>query len=782
MYTTITKTNIKLNVKTAALVWSTGIIFALAMGIALLPTSQNLNAGLNLSDTNSLTKYLENISSNWGADMTTIYGVDILALAGDIFNKQEYTSASWESYFNNFFQSHSLNNNLYEYLGYTSFSWTNESTQNKLQKSLTNSLLNKMMPENMASLKNLLSQESSRETIFNANKLLLSIVRESTDQSTKDYIFSRYITQIRNNQDYLSDKTSFNNGTDPYLAVFRTQIWMNLSDIADPLTPIKKTQIAQTLNLSPIKQSIWDRFSILIHDNGRLNSIQLQKIYELLSTIPQSFHNLRHITQSNYLGFENPYDMPTMTTNWSVNIFNTEIGEWGNSFSHDLSIIPSPRLTDVFITVLAHEVTHIIDGNLIEKNDQKKSRKDALIKQAGIVWKQYLRDATAFDKNGIPNDKPGEGTYFQKNPQEFIASIANEWFHSSKSTLDLAISRFVDGYKEPLNQVLFFVDLFSNNSSQSTFYAIDSSGNISTQMALITRNANGSIIGLNYAGAIYNFVSDTAGNVISYSKPNTATLFIDSPTQYATIQDGEGLINCGSSCSAEVPLNKTVVLQITATDKSIKKARWDAASCTKISNNNLNCEIKMTREQTAKVLTSEKSQIYFFGDNDILIKCKSNCERVTKEGAMTAKFVVNNYPVIFEIAPSSPNNSKVVAISGCDSVATNANTKTCRIDQPNKRKNEKYIMVATRLKSSALIEKHGNGTIQQLSGRELCKGMRACVEYFNSDKTIKLVAKPSKNFIFTRWGGNCKQRLQNICIVDLDPNNEKFIFATFQKK
>ena len=78
------------------------------------------------------------------------------------------------------------------------------------------------------------------------------------------------------------------------------------------------------------------------------------------------------------------------------------------------------------------------------------------MEQAGPYTENYLRDC-------------GYG-FFQDAPQEFFASISNQYFASSEHTLQLGIERFNQGRAEPLNQFLFFADVYSQGSS-STFFS-----------------------------------------------------------------------------------------------------------------------------------------------------------------------------------------------------------------------------------------------------------------------------------------------------------------------
>jgi hypothetical protein len=107
-----------------------------------------------------------------------------------------------------------------------------------------------------------------------------------------------------------------------------------------------------------------------------------------------------------------------------------------------------------------------------------------------------------------------DGNFFQQNPQEFIASIANEWFTDSDKTFQLGLTRFASGRPEPLNQALYFAELYSVGGNTTKFYRTDTAGHIQSTDQVLRRNSLGQIDQLSVGGQQYQFLRDSSGNVL----------------------------------------------------------------------------------------------------------------------------------------------------------------------------------------------------------------------------------------------------------------------------
>ncbi len=71
--------------------------------------------------------------------------------------------------------------------------------------------------------------------------------------------------------------------------------------------------------------------------------------------------------------------------------------------------------------------------------------------------------------------------------------MANVSFNNSILTLELAIDRFNDGFKQPINQFILMADALSSEGNTTQFYRIDENSNVNLTTHNIERNTNGFI-------------------------------------------------------------------------------------------------------------------------------------------------------------------------------------------------------------------------------------------------------------------------------------------------
>jgi hypothetical protein len=130
------------------------------------------------------------------------------------------------------------------------------------------------------------------------------------------------------------------------------------------------------------------------------------------------------------------------------------------------------------------------------------ARKTELLRRAGLDDLNYLRSMVG-------------GLFFQQNPQEFVASTANQRFTDSIRTLDLGVTRFRAGRSEPLNQVLFFAEVYSRGGDRSRMFRTDTAGRLDSFDIPLGRDDKGYINRLLIDHVTYAFVRDDAGNVVA---------------------------------------------------------------------------------------------------------------------------------------------------------------------------------------------------------------------------------------------------------------------------
>jgi hypothetical protein len=112
-------------------------------------------------------------------------------------------------------------------------------------------------------------------------------------------------------------------------------------------------------------------------------------------------------------------------------------------------------------------------------------------------------------------------------PQEFFASIANQWFADSAKTIELGLVRFDAGRTKPINQALFYAEVYSRGGDSTHFYTIDTHGEWTHEVVPVGRDLSGRIDELTFGGTRYTFSLNGAGNVMAYSTEPACTGDLD---------------------------------------------------------------------------------------------------------------------------------------------------------------------------------------------------------------------------------------------------------------
>lgn len=370
------------------------------------------------------------------------------------------------------------------------------------------SYIEKTIIDNPTNLPDMLETNNDLAIKFiNANLLLANETKGLSQLSPqRQEIYDFYKRLITNYPQYFAKDVVFKPGR---MAWLRERAFRNFMDALE-LTALRKSEIASAIKLSGRYLDIWNNFGVMLLDNTKLTDKQKNFIYNFLNLLPEESHNLRVISVVDNLGNISPaIDLGGI--GGGVNIFAFDIGTYNeNSFPADVSA----GLIDTFSVAVAHEVNHTVDAFYVANNSSLKEKKNKLIADAGCIDLNYLRSNVT---------KSAGSCFFVNAPQEFFASMANQWFADSKKTIDLGVIRFNNGYSQPLSQALFFADVYSMANNFTYFYTTDTQGNITRQTISLTRDVNRRIISLTVNSQVYNFSYDSSGNI---KEINTSTASI----------------------------------------------------------------------------------------------------------------------------------------------------------------------------------------------------------------------------------------------------------------
>jgi len=272
---------------------------------------------------------------------------------------------------------------------------------------------------------------------------------------------------------------------------------MNLGD-ALPLIPERIIEISDLIDLEGMYSKIWKDFTVLVIANNGLDEKQLDVIHCFLRKLPTEIHDLRYITVDKMLEDIEKHPVSLEVNTPAVNIFDNRVGLISeNGFPDDVP----PFYSDLFSLALAHEVNHRVHSTFSRTSQSLKNRRNELIKAAGSNQMNYLRSTLA-------------AGFFITNSQEFFASISNQWFANTERTLELALIRWNNGYKDPINQFLFFAEVYSKGGNTVPFYIMDVQGNLSCIEITVNRNVHGHIDTLCVGENTYKFSLNISGDVL----------------------------------------------------------------------------------------------------------------------------------------------------------------------------------------------------------------------------------------------------------------------------
>lgn len=450
----------------------------------------NTSSGISQSDKKRLTHHLNIIanSSDWAEDSAKA--------ASSILSKAEYTYSDWEQFFYEYFHKYYFTDSLRNYIDYPVFWWFDQNIHLKLQTALINPLIQKsldIISANYLDLGRILEHNVSlRQTLFNCHRFFMDIANHGiTGKALNEKIFNYHASLIDDYYPHIfKSAISINPDTYPHVPVLKALIWMVVVD----LFPERNDRIADIIGLSEKRKDIWNDFSVLVIDNKGLDSAQLGVMYDYFSKIPPELPLPRIVTVNEFLGSERHF----YNCYSGINISGSRVGMSSeNGFPDDVL----PGYTDIFSLILAHEANHVVNSHYInvEASKSLNQKKSALIHRAGCGHQSYLRSMF-------------EDCFFENAPQEFFPSISNQWFSDSAHTLELGIARFLNFHPEPINQVLFFADVYSCGTDITYFYEMDTEGKIRKHIVPIGRE-NGRIDLLIWKNTAYRFNLDGDGFV-----------------------------------------------------------------------------------------------------------------------------------------------------------------------------------------------------------------------------------------------------------------------------
>ena len=470
------------------------------------------NAGLLPVDAHELTTLLQDFS----ALRPGVWGDGSSHSANTILRKP-YSVDDWEAYFSNFFENNAFTKNLRDYIGYPVFLWFGSEMQ-ELQEGLVTPLLDIVERSwdsaNAAGNMAFVDNATLAEEIDSALYMLSNMSNDGrglVSPETQARIYTRLADLYSIHSSVLRHSSTLDPVVMPWYATLRARTTQVLASAIPTTTTNRltasatdKQNFALDVGLSGSQLSLWQDHDVLYLDNKLSSESRYSVVDSFLTQIPKDLQNLMMISVNDFLGNTSALqgrEVGFGDVFGAVNNIND--GGIRNWFPDDYRTFYSSR----FGSNLGWMITHNINDFYITKENsgsqELKSRRSELIDFAGLNSSNYLQSEYT-------------PQHIQNNPQQFLASTSGVWFSNTSLALDLGLSRATQGFFGPLNQFLFFADIFSLGSDETIFYELGTNGQLSSYAVPVSRSSSGAIDGITVNGRQFGFNLDASKNVIGF--------------------------------------------------------------------------------------------------------------------------------------------------------------------------------------------------------------------------------------------------------------------------
>ena len=468
--------------------------------------------GLSVEDASALTTLLQDFST-WGPGE---WEAGASHSANTILRKP-YSANDWEAYFSNFFENNTLNRNLHNYINYPVFLWFGSEMQ-ELQEGLVTPLLDIVERSwnsataagNMAFSENV-TLADELDSALNVLANMSKDGRGLISLETQARIYTRLAGLYSVHSSVLRHSSTLDPASMPWFATLRARTTQVLASAIPTTTTNRltasatnKQNFALDVGLSGSQLSLWQDHDVLYLDNKLSSESRYSVVDSFLTQIPKDLQNLMMISVNDFLG--NTSALQGREVGFG-NVFgavnNVNDGGIRNWFPDDYRTFSSSRFGSHLGRMITHNINDFYITNENSGSQELKSRRSELIDFAGLNSSNYLQSEYT-------------PQHIQNNPQQFLASTSGVWFSNTSLTLDLGLSRATQGFFEPLNQFLFFADIFSLGSDETIFYELGTNGQLSSYAVPVSRSSSGAIDGITVNGRQFGFNLDASKNVIGF--------------------------------------------------------------------------------------------------------------------------------------------------------------------------------------------------------------------------------------------------------------------------
>lgn len=331
-------------------------------------------------------------------------------------------------------------------------------------------------------------------------------------------------------------------------------------------TPGHREAVADAVGLTGLQRKIYLDRGLHVGDNQRATRGQLESMAEFFTWEPRRLFPDSVMTVGNYRGDERGGLVHTFEG--SKNTFDfgegSDVNEWRSDLDAALVLHygTTEHYGDLFTFVVGHEATHSLDAYVRSRGNENLERRwGQLLVAAGgpeVVagadgWIDWNATRARFESEGYWNGDPatwtaawdaywasgpgaafrdlsfmrGDVKFFLENPQESLATQANQHWSHSEARLIGALDRFARA-RQPgqeilasnLTEVVLFLDFLSVGLDRVAMY--DTRGVLTPyphtehriSHAWLERDDDGRVLAIEHGRRRYDFELDAAGRVV----------------------------------------------------------------------------------------------------------------------------------------------------------------------------------------------------------------------------------------------------------------------------
>lgn len=392
-------------------------------------------------------------------------------------------------YFQRYFSMHPMTGALVPNLGYPVFYWG--ANHKNLQKGITPVLMESIRPFFVSGLPlsdanaELANDQGLYDHIFYSLVFLETLAdSKDLDNDYKKQIGEQLLELFKASRLGEAANTRIDPEKYRFINPIKTQFLLCVFEFScetDDLAALSKA-----LALPGERGSVLSDLGILLIDNGGFDKRQIEVIRSYVLSLPAHLRLRLAITCWDRL--VSPRNTRTTVHNLrghSFNVFGVRVGAVpSKDFPDDYGVSVQ---TDGFTVVLAHEYTHNVDAGI---QPPLSAFRDSVRKAAGRDHANYLRSMI-------------DDGFFENAPQEFLASMGNQYFSSTHDMLLCALQKAEAGNLNQINQFALMASVFSD-SENAYFYRIDTHARIKVRKCPVKKK-NGLVTELTDGPSTYTF-------------------------------------------------------------------------------------------------------------------------------------------------------------------------------------------------------------------------------------------------------------------------------------